>query len=84
VPQDNGSMTREQFLIQTDKIHGLRRGTLKGNEKLECSGTVGILLHSCSLIALADSSNNIPSFPDQVVGCSTIADLLRLAPVEEN
>jgi hypothetical protein len=34
------------------------------------------------MIALAESANEAEISPDEVVGCSTVADLLRLARVE--
>jgi len=74
-------MTREEFLMQMDEILGLRLGTLKGHEKLEdlknWDSTALI-----SLIVMAEESNGVPIAPDQVVGCSTVADLLRLAQVD--
>ncbi len=74
-------MTREEFLLEMDEILGLRAGTLRGNEKLEelerWDSTALI-----SLIVLAESTNNTQISPDQVVGCSTVADLLRLARVD--
>ena len=74
-------MTREEFLLEMDEILGLRAGTLQGNEKLEelerWDSTALI-----SLIVLAESNNSAQISPDQVVGCSTVADLLRLAQVD--
>ena len=74
-------MTREEFLLEMDEILGLRAGTLRGNEKLEelekWDSTALI-----SLIVLAETANNAQISPDQVVGCSTVADLLRLAQVD--
>jgi acyl carrier protein len=74
-------MTREAFLLEMDEILGLRAGTLRGNEKLEelerWDSTALI-----SLIVLAETSNNAQISPEQVVGCSTVADLLRLAQVD--
>jgi acyl carrier protein len=76
-------MTRAEFLLQMDEILDLQPGTLRGHEKLEdlknWDSTALI-----SLIVLADSNNGVPIAPDQVVGCSTVADLLRLAQVEES
>ena len=76
-------MTREEFLLQMDEILGLRPGTLKGHEKLEDleSWDSTALV---SLIVLADSYNEVPISPDQVVTCTTVADLLRLAQIEGN
>lgn len=73
-------MKREEFLLEIDEILGLRPGTLKGNEKLEdlenWDSTALI-----SLIALAES-RNVSIAPEDVVDCSTVADLLRLAQVD--
>lgn len=74
-------MTREEFLLEMDEILGLRAGTLRGDEKLDelqnwdSTALVG-------LIVLAENANQTYISPDQVVGCSTVADLLRLAKVE--
>lgn len=74
-------MTREGFLLELDEILGLRPGTLRGDEKLEelenWDSTTLI-----GLIALAETMNNVHISPEQVVGCSTVADLLRLAQVD--
>ena len=79
--QDGKSMSRREFLLQLDAILGLKPGTLRGEEKLEdlenWDSTTLI-----SLILLADSNNSTPISPEQVVGCSTVGDLLRLAQVE--
>jgi len=81
VHQDGKSMSRREFLLQLDAILGLKPGTLRGEEKLEdlenWDSTTLI-----SLILLADSNNSTPISPEQVVGCSTVGDLLRLAQVE--
>jgi acyl carrier protein len=73
-------MTREEFLLQMDEILDLSPGTLKGHEKLQdlknWDSTALI-----SLIALADANNGVPIAPDQVVACTTVADILRLAHV---
>ena len=79
--QDAKSMSRQEFLLQLDEILGLRPGTLRGEEKLEdlenwdSTTLIGLIL-------LADSNNSTPITPEQVVGCSTVGDLLRLAQVE--
>jgi acyl carrier protein len=74
-------MTRQEFLLQMDEILDLKPGTLRGDERLEdlknWDSTALI-----SLIVLAEASNSASIAPDQVVGCSTVADLLRLAQVE--
>jgi acyl carrier protein len=81
VPENRNSMTRERFLLEMDEILGLHAGTLRGDEKLEelqnWDSTALI-----SLLVLAETSNNADISPDQVVGCSTVADLLRLAQLE--
>jgi hypothetical protein len=79
--QDHKSMTRDEFLLQMDEILGYQPGTLQGDEKLEdlnnwdSTALIG-------LIALADGNNGVPITLDQVVDCSTVADLLRLAQVD--
>lgn len=73
-------LTRDEFLREMDDILGLRPGTLRGDEKLEelrnWDSTALV-----QLIALAEMSNDASISPDQVVGCTTVADLLRLANV---
>jgi hypothetical protein len=82
VLENQKSMTREEFLLEIDEILGLRPGTLRGGEKLDelqnwdSTALIG-------LIALAETTNNEPISPDQVVGCSTVADLLRLANIDD-
>ena len=80
--QDQKPMTRREFLLQMDEILGLKPGTLRGDEKLgdlkNWDSTALI-----SLITLADANNSASIAPDQVVDCSTVADLLRLAQVED-
>lgn len=79
--QDRKPMSRNEFLLQMDEILGLEPGTLRGEEKLEdlknWDSTTLI-----SLIVLADDNNGVPITPDQVVGCTRVSDLLRLARVE--
>jgi acyl carrier protein len=74
-------MTREEFLLEMDEILDLKPGTLRGHEKLEdlknWDPTALI-----SLITMAGTNNSAQISPDQVVGCSTVADLLRLAQVD--
>jgi acyl carrier protein len=75
------TMTREEFLLEMDEILGLRAGTLLGDEKLDelanwdSTALVG-------LIVLAETANDVRISPDQVIECSTVADLLRLAGVD--
>jgi acyl carrier protein len=74
-------MTREDFLFEMDEVLGLRRGTLRGHEKLEdlenwdSTALIG-------LVVLAESHNGVRISPDQIVGCSTVADLLQLANLD--
>jgi len=74
-------MTRTEFLLEMDEILGLPPGTLRGHEKLD------ELEHwdSTSLItfiALADCNNDTSVSPEEIVNCSTVGDLLRLAGAE--
>jgi len=74
-------MTRNEFLLQMDEILSLPAGTLQGHERLEELEN----WDSTSLItfiALADASSGISISPAQIVTCSTVADLLRLARAE--
>lgn len=74
-------MTREEFLLEMDEILGLPAGTLRGNEELgELKTWDSTAL--ISLLVLAETNNSVQISPDQVVGCSTVADLLRLAQVD--
>ena len=74
MPEKSEKMTREEFLLEMDEILGMRAGTLRGDEKLEelqnwdSTALIG-------LIVLAETANNTHISPDQVVGCSTVADL---------
>jgi acyl carrier protein len=76
-------MTREKFLLEMDEILGLPAGTLRGHEKLEDLETWDSIA-LINLIVLAETENNASITPDQVVTCSTVADLLRLAGVEKS
>jgi acyl carrier protein len=73
-------MTREEFLLEMDEILGLQPGTLHGEEKLDelqnWDSTVLV-----ELIMLAETANDVEISPEQVVGCATVGDLLRLAGV---
>lgn len=75
-------MTRDMFLLEMDEILGLAAGTLRGEEKLEelenWDSTSLI-----TLIALADTNSGVQITPGQIVNCSTVADLLRLAGAEK-
>ena len=75
-------MTRSEFLLEMDEILGLPVGTLRGHEKLEELEN----WDSTSLItfvALADANSGATISADQIVRCSTVADLLYLAKVED-
>jgi hypothetical protein len=74
----NGGMTCNEFLLEMDEILDLPAGTLRGHEKLEELGN----WDSTSLItfiALAEACSGVSVSPAQIVNCSTVADLLRLA-----
>ena len=81
MPENWKTMTREEFLLDMDEILGMRPGTLRGDEKLdELQNWDSIAL--VQLIVLAETTNDAQISLDQVVGCSTVADLLRLAQVD--
>ncbi len=64
-----------------DEILGLCPGTLRGDEKLdEIQNWDSTAL--ISLIVLTEQTNYAHITPDKIVGCSTVADLLRLAEVD--
>lgn len=79
--ENKEKMNRNAFLLEIDEILGLDPGTLKGNEKLEelqnwdSTALIGVMV-------LAESASDRHISPDQVVNCSTVADLLSLAGVE--
>lgn len=83
MPENQKAMTREEFLLEMDEILGLHPGTLQGDEKLDelqnwdSTALIG-------LIVLAESANDVHISPEQVVGCTTVADLLRLALVDDS
>lgn len=75
-------MTRTEFLLEMDEILDLPAGTLRGHERLEELQN----WDSTSLItfiALAET-NGVSVSPGQIVTCSTVADLLRLAQSENS
>lgn len=81
MPENRETMTREEFLLEMDEILGLRAGTLRGDEKLdELQNWDSTAL--ITLIVLAETANEAHISPEQVVGCSSVADLLRLAGVD--
>jgi len=75
-------MTREEFLLEMDEILGLPARTLRGEEKLEDLenwDSTSLI----TLIALADTNNGVRISLGEIVNCSTVADLLRLAGAEK-
>jgi len=76
-------MTRDDFLLEMDQILGLRAGSIRGDERLEdlenWDSTALI-----SFIVMAQSNSGAPISLQQVVTCSTVGDLLRLALAEGN
>lgn len=81
--ENQNAMTRAEFLSEMDDLLGLRPGTLRGDEKLEelqnwdSTSLIGLL-------ALAESVNDVHISPEQVVGSTTVADLLRLAQIDDS
>ena len=76
-------MTRTQFLLEMDEILNLPEGTLRGGEKLEDLEN----WDSTSLItfvALAEANSGVSVSPAEIVTCSTVGDLLRLARVDNS
>lgn len=74
-------MTRDEFLLEMDQILDLPAGTLRGHETLEQleNWDSNSLI---SFIALAETSVGVCISPSEIVNCSTVADLLRLAQAE--
>jgi len=79
---ENGTK-RKEFLLEMDEILNLPAGTLRGAEKLEDLEN----WDSTSLItfiAMAETNSGVSLSPDEIVTCSTVGDLLRLARVDGN
>jgi acyl carrier protein len=74
-------MTRKDFLLEMDEILGLPAGTLRGGERLEELENWDSM-SLITLISVAEANNAVRISPDQIVNCSTVADLLRLAGAE--
>jgi acyl carrier protein len=74
-------MSKDEFLLQMDEILGLPIGTIRGHEKLEelenWDSTALV-----SFIALADTASGVDIGLEQIVNCSTVADLVQLAQLE--
>ena len=82
-PMNNIAMNRDEFLLEMDEILDLPAGTLRGHERLEeLQNWDSISL--ITFIALAESNNGVSISPAQIVRCSTVADLLRLAQAESS
>lgn len=74
-------MNRQQFLRDLDELLGLPTGTLKGDEQLdELANWDSTAL--ISAVAMIDSVRGTRVSPREIVGCSSITDLLRLAHLE--
>lgn len=73
-------MTKLEFLLEMDNVLDLPPGTLRGHEKLDdlnnWDSTALI-----TMMVLAENNNNVHISPVEIVTCSTVADLLRLAQV---
>jgi acyl carrier protein len=81
MPENLKQMTREEFLLEMDEILALPSGTLRGDEKLEeLKNWDSVAL--VQLIILAETTTSADIDFEQVVGCSTVADLLRLAGMD--
>ena len=75
-------MNRNEFLLQMDEILDLPAGTLRGDEKLE-ELTNWDSTSLITFIAMAETNNGVSISPGQIVTCTTVADLLQLAQVEQ-
>lgn len=74
-------MTRDEFLKSLDETLELPAGTLKGPEPLQ-DLVLWDSMAMMSYIALADTNGGVKISPRQIVGCSTVEDLLKLAKVD--
>lgn len=73
-------MTRTEFLLEMDDLLELPVGTLQGPEKLddlEQWNSTALI----TFIALADTNNGTVVSHRQILGCSTVSDLLAVARV---
>ena len=74
-------MTCDEFLLQMDEILGLPHGTVRAHqtlEELENWDSITLI----NFIVLAETNSSVSISPDQIVSCSTVADLLRLAQLD--
>lgn len=74
-------MTRTEFLKELDAILELPEGSLKGTETLESLENWNSLA-MVDFIALADNNNGVKLSARQIGQSETVADLLKLAKVE--
>ena len=75
------TVTRKDLLLQMDEILGLSAGTIRGSEKLdELENWDSTAL--ISFIVMAETNAGVNISLNQVVGCSTVADLLELAQAD--
>jgi acyl carrier protein len=75
------NMTRKQFLQDMDKLVELPRGTLKGPERLndiEQWNSMAMI----GFIALADTVARASLSVSEILSCSTVSDLLRVAGID--
>jgi acyl carrier protein len=74
-------MTKTEFLLQMDEILGLCAGTIQGTEQLdELENWDSLAL--ISFVAMAQSNTGVSISPQQIVNCTTVADLLQIARVD--
>lgn len=71
-------MNRDDFLLEMDQVLGLPPGTVRGNERLEDLENWDSM-SLVTFIALAEANSRCRISPNQVVACTTVADLMRLA-----
>ena len=77
------SMNRGEFLLEMEEILELPLGTLQGGERLdELQNWDSTAL--IELLVLVESAKGAYITPEQLVGCTTVADLLKLAFEEES
>jgi len=77
----DSKMTRKHFLQSMDKLVELPRGTLQGPEplnELEQWNSMSMI----GFIAMADSLNRVSLSVTEIMNCSTVADLLRVAGIQ--
>lgn len=74
-------MTKREFLLEMDNILDLPASTLQGHEQLEelknWDSTALV-----ALIVLAEGNRAVRISPAQIVNCTTVADILKLAGVD--